>query len=176
MNFFQLGIGVLLLTVQACSNTTKENYKVFTHLKDPQIQKIMVNNSEITVKYLPKGDKVIEVRKRGVNSSESNYDMFLYFEVNINKKNLSIGDLNTANYLNFYIQNDFKLVNNTDTLIPALCQKINDGIKDNNKYIVVFQKPAPLSNNFFFIYDDKLFGVGRQKFLYDLDEFKKLPV
>lgn len=175
MRFIQLTI--LILALQSCTNVKKQDNQLMSYLKNEKNQltkKVIVNNSEITVKYIPKEVEMMVNKEKGFDTVNENYDDFLYFKVNIYKRDSKTEDKNTINHLNFYIQNDFKLVNISDTITPAICERINNGIKDDNEYMVVFTKPVKLSDKFSLIYDDKLFGVGKQEFAYNTNKFKKI--
>lgn len=167
-------LAILILTLQSCTNN-KQNSQLMAYLKNKKnhfIQKVVVNNSVITIKYLPKEVETMLDKKNVYDIVDKNYDEFIHFKININKKGFKPEDKNTINYQNFYVQNDFKLVNMSDTITPAICEKINNGIKDDNEYIVVFTRPVTLSDKFSLVYDDKIYGVGKHEFLYDTNELK----
>lgn len=169
-------LAILMLMLQACTSNKKKGDQLMTYLDNPKnllVQKVTVNNSQITIKYLPKEVETMLGKKKSYDSVDENYDDFIHFKININKKDFKTEDKNIINYQNFYIQNDFKLVNISDTIIPAICERINNGIKDDNEYLVVFTRPVKLSDKFTLIYEDKLFGVGKQEFLYFPNEFEK---
>lgn len=159
-----------MLALQCCTNSKKQDNQLMSYLKNQKkhfIKKVIVNNSEITIQYLPKQLEMMVNKKKGFDSVNESYDDFLYFKANIYKRDFKTDDRSTVNYLNFLIQDDFKLVNVSDTITPAICQRVSNGIKDDNEYMVVFTKPKNLSDKFSLIYDDKLFGLGKQKFTYD---------
>ena len=136
-------------------------------------QKQMINGVEITAKYLP-----IEYQK---NLAGSNKDESQSENISVDLKISKTGfkkDKATALYLNFDIQNDFQLQVDNKFLIPAICQKIENGIQDNYEYMVVFETAA-LENSSFkqaeLIYNDKIFGIGQRKFIFKKNDILKLP-
>ncbi len=140
------------------------------------LQKQTANGVEIIAKYLP-----VEFQKNipGENESQSRTDNSenISLTVKINKAGFK-KDKATSLYLNFDIQNDFQLHVDHKFLVPAICQKIENGIQDNYEYIIVFETAA-LENSLIkeaeLIYSDKIFGIGQRKFIFKKNDILKLP-
>jgi hypothetical protein len=71
------------------------------------------------------------------------------------------------------MQQDFSLVSDSDTLLPSLVHRVANGKKDVYEYLVAFRQiddNNSLSGNVQILYEDKIFGLGKQIFLFKKQE------
>jgi hypothetical protein len=164
--------GLVLLT--ACNHKTVEQRYV-DFINDPDnkiVQKIKVGNVEAVMKWVsPQYQKLISK-----NKMETQDDGFFYFNAKFNKKSSDKPSKEKITYLDFDMQNDFVLSSGINSIAPAICQKIENGITGSYEYILAFEKPA--GNNekdFTVVYNDKIFGMGTIAFAYNYADIKKIP-
>ena len=80
-----------------------------------------------------------------------------------------VPDKKTLNYLDFQLQNDFSLEISGDTALPVLVHRVANGKKNVFEYVVAFESirgPMEPDTNITILYDDKVFGLGRQFFTF----------
>jgi hypothetical protein len=80
-------------------------------------------------------------------------------------------------YLSGQIQNDFYLVDGKDTVACALCHyERNYGLSAVNNISLAFDvKDSLATNDLLFVYDDKLFEVGRLNFRISIELLNEIP-
>ncbi len=164
----------IICNLVSCRQKTKEE-KLVDYINDTTnhiIQKQIVHGVEMTVKYMPADyHKII-----GTNG-EQDYHENISLDIKISKPEVK-KDKATTLYLDFDIQNDFQLAVNNSFLIPGICQKVENGIKDNYEYIVVFESPLLENLNAQqaeLIYTDKIFGIGQRKFIFKKKDILSIP-
>lgn len=123
--------------------------------EDRFLKRIKVGNTEAIAK-LQNGDT-----KPGSND-------FIYFNVKFNKTDASSFNKEKILYLNFDMQNDFVLLKDRDSISPAFCQRIENGMKNNFEYIIAFEKDNVVKEKTIsLIYKDKIFSIGTVAFIYN---------
>jgi len=103
----------------------------------------------------------------------SGEDTYMYFDIQIERPGFE-PDKKTAEYLDFGMNNDFSIRSGTDSMRASLVHRLANGRKDVYEYVVAFRRPGPHENEkgvVAIVYDDKLFGLGRQVF-----EFRKQDI
>ena len=138
-------------------------------------QAITTGDVSIVAKFLPASYRSIT---DGQDSTGKENERFYYFNVKFNKKDLNKPSKNQLLYLDFDMQNDFVLlVNNKDSVAPAICQKIENGMAGSYEYLVVFENNTSNKwNEFTLFYNDKIFNIGMVAFVYKEKDIKKIPV
>jgi hypothetical protein len=128
-------------------------------------KRIKIGNTEAVAKLQPDDYNKLfsEVDVKKVNNTE---DEFVYFNVKFNRNSTEDFNKEKILYLNFDMQNDFVLVKNKDSVAPAFCQRIENGVKNNFEYIVAFNKGKDIQKEVSLIYKDKIFSIGTVAFLY----------
>jgi len=91
-------------------------------------------------------------------------DSFLYFNIRMEKPDL-VPDEKTRAYLDFNMQDDFVLVDR-DTVLPLMVHRVVNGRKNSYEYIVAFPRSLATGSQIQVIYDDKIFGIGKQLFAF----------
>lgn len=104
-------------------------------------------------------------------------DGYCYFDVRFQSEVQEKPAKEKTMYLDFDMQNDFRLYCAGDSLLPAICQKIENGQAGNYQYLLAFENNyRRLDNNdFALIYNDKIFGIGVIAFVYKQQDVKKIP-
>lgn len=72
------------------------------------------------------------------------------------------------------MQNDFVMLINGDSVIPVICQKIENGKSGSYEYLMAFEKEnlQKKEDDFTVFYHDKIFGMGTIAFVYDQNDIK----
>ena len=165
-----------IFCVISCKNRTPAE-KYSDYIADPSnhiCYKEKVNDARIVLKYIPvEQQKFISKNE----TSKAVYSDNIYFDMKFSKPGLK-KDKSKDLYLDFDIQNDFQLDINNKLLIPAICQKIGNGIKDEYEYIIAFDE-TPLefsqATKADLIYTDKMFSVGQRKYTFKKQDILKIP-
>ena len=130
----------------------------------------------VVTKFLPVSYRSLIGNKQDSIVQED--DRFYYFNVKFDKKAGDKPAKEKVLYLNFDMQNDFVLlVNDLDSIAPAICQKIENGIAGSYEYMVVFEKQngEELSKDMTLFYHDKIFSIGTVAFVFNGKDIKKIP-
>lgn len=172
-SFFAL----LLLLIIQCSDKKPVNHYA-DYINDPANkikQQIKIGDVQASIKWLPKQFRQM-INNSDDHTGEKEQDNGLYyFDVKFEK---IIGEKLAKEkmmYLNFDIQQDFVLLSGSDSILPAICQKIENGIGGSYEYMLAFEKPAGAEEDFTVIYNDKIFSIGTVAFVYDQNDIKKIP-
>jgi hypothetical protein len=167
----------LLVLITACQQKTPEQ-RLKSYVDDPDnkiTQAISIGNTGMVAKFLPVSYRSL-MGGQGDTISGKN-EGFYYFNVRIERKAGDKPSTEQLLYLNFDIEKDFVLlVNNRDSVAPAICQKIENGIAGSYEYIIVFEKKENEGDDdFTLIYHDKVFSMGTVAFVYKEKDILKIP-
>lgn len=162
-----------LLIVSGCRQEPYRD-KLIKYLNDPKnkiTQQIKIGETTATVRWL--SDEERKLKK----DTATDTDGYRYFKVVLEKPADGKFDKEKIMYLNFDIQNDFVLVEKGDSLMPTICQRIENGRAGSYEYLVVFSKSRPEEHDeeFTLIYKDKIFSTGVLAFVYKKEDIKKIP-
>lgn len=170
----------ILLFAAGCKHMTAEQ-KYADHINDPDnkmIQRITVGEITATAKWLPDAYRRLISNSDSAGYMDNAIDPYYYFDVKFDKRAGDKPDKDKVLYLNFDMQKDFVLVKGRDSILPAICQKIENGIGGSYQYILAFEKGEEPKNDegFNLIYHDKIFGTGTMAFVYNQTDIEKIPV
>jgi hypothetical protein len=165
---------MLILLIAGCKEKSPEK-KFLDYINDPEnkiVQKIAIGEVQITTKWIP-GDywKITD------STYKSEEKGFRYFNVKIEKTKGEKPAKEKILYLDFDMQKDFVLLAGTDSIAPAICQKIENGIAGSYEYMLAFENKdgQEIDGDCTVIYNDKIFGTGTTAFVYDQTDLKKIP-
>jgi hypothetical protein len=166
----------VILFASACKHKEPEE-RLKDFVEDPVnkiTQKIMIGDVGIVTKFLPAPYRLLmNSRKDSVGEDR---EKFYYFDVKLNKTMGEKPAKEKLLYLNFDMQNDFVLlVNDRDSIMPAICQKIENGIAGSYEYMVAFEKGGEEWKNFTLFYNDKIFGIGTVAFVFNEKDILNIP-
>jgi len=174
MKMEKLLILVVLIIMSACSAKSNEQ-QLKSYVDDPDnkiTQQITIGNVNVTTRYLPGMYRSLMNKGDSVEKD----DGFYYFNVKFNRNEAGKLPTEKTMYLNFDMQNDFVLLaNNRDSIMPAICQKIENGKSDSYEYMVVFEKMNNDIRDFTLYYHDKIFSIGTVSFVYNEKDILKIP-
>jgi hypothetical protein len=168
-------IGLVCLVV-ACNVKTAEQRYV-DYINDPDnkiIQKIKIGEVQATMKLVPVDYDDLISREAGGGRKDAG---LYYFSAKFDK---TVGEKPSKEkilYLDFDMNKDFVMLCGRDSVVPAICQKIENGISGSYEYMLAFEKPSGgmEEKDFTVFYNDKIFGIGTVAFVYDQDDIKKIP-
>ena len=168
----------VMIMAAGCSQLSDEQ-QLAAFINNPRNkikQTIAVGNMKLTAKWLPYyGQSVHE--GGAVADAPQQYD---YFNVKLEHivTTLEKPDKNKTMHLDFNMQQDFMLVQNADTLLPAICQKVAQGRDGCYEYLLAFETNAsqPGRHDYTLLYNDILFGIGQVAFVYKKEDTQKIPV
>jgi hypothetical protein len=167
---------MVLLFISACKQKSPEE-KLKNFVEDPDnkiTQKITVGDVGIITKFLPASYRSLMGEEK--DSIKGNKEQFYYFNVKFNRRATEKPAKEKLLYLNFDMQNDFVLlVNDRDSVPPAICQKIENGTTGSYEYMIVFEKGEEEWKNFTLFYHDKIFSIGTVSFVYNEKDILKVP-
>ncbi|MGV3768137.1 MAG: hypothetical protein ACO1NW_18540 [Chitinophagaceae bacterium] len=128
-------------------------------------QSIKVGNIIATAKWLPPG------------LSGNDADGYMYFELNFNSVVNKEWTKEQMTYLNFDMGNDFVLIKEGRRFSPAICQKVEDGIVQNEQYMLAFECVEDITalKDITLVYSDKIFGIGDIAFAFKATDMKRIP-
>jgi hypothetical protein len=179
--FSILKLLVLLLFVTGCNHKTADRL-YWDYVNDPHnkiFQKIKVGDVYASMKWMPKQYRQMINKRRGNDVDNSVDDGLYYFNAKLEKNSGEKPAKEKLLYLDFDIQKNFVMLAGTDSIAPAICQKVENGIAGSYEYMLAFEKPPNSQiegdKSFSVIYNDKLFGIGTIAFVYDKNDLKKLP-
>lgn len=173
---------VLLLTgiiaVSGCRQNTDEQ-RYINYINDPKYkitQKITVGDVQATIKWLPLKYRQFRKIKSAEDSSMASNDDFYFFDVRFDKSKGEKPSREKLLYLNFDMQDDFVLLAGADSVAPAICQKIENGVSGSYQYLLAFEKLRQTQEEDFSVfYKDKIFGIGTMAFVYLQKDIKRIP-
>lgn len=165
---------MLILMIAGCKQKPPEK-KFLDYINNPEnkiVQKIAIGEVQITTKWIP-GDywKLMD------STAKNEENGFCYFNVKIEKTKGEKPAKEQILYLNFDMQKDFVLLSGTDSVAPAICQKIENGIAGSYEYMLAFENKNGEDDDgdHTVIYNDKIFGTGTTAFVYNQTDIKKIP-
>jgi hypothetical protein len=123
-----------------------------------------------TVKWLP------ENYRKSIDPFHDTNDDYKYFDIRFDNAQLQPMDKNKIMYLDFDMQKNFGLVIEKDTILPAICQRIESGISNRYEYLVAFEQTKENNDHdFMVVYKDEVFAIGTLAFAYRQADMKKTP-
>jgi hypothetical protein len=177
MNNMRIILLIGILCIAGCKHLTSEQ-RYINYINDPEnkiTQQIKIGDVQATVKWLPpQYRKLKNSNEISDLISESSND-FYFFDVRFDKPRGDKPGKEKIAYLNFDMQNDFVLLSGVDSIMPAICQKIENGISGSYQYILAFEKASGETEDFLMLYSDKSFGIGSIAFVYRQDDISKIP-
>ena len=167
---------VVLVVLSACSAKSYEE-QLKSYVDDPGnkiTQTITVGDVQMVTKYLPSYYRELAGNNKNASGDQDGY---CYFDVKLNTKKPEKPAKEKLLYLDFDMQKDFALlVNGHDSIAPAICQKIENGIAGCYEYDVAFEKSKNEEwKEFTLVYNDKIFSIGSVSFVFGNNELKKIP-
>jgi len=178
MNMRKQIIIIALVIISACSSQNHEQ-QLKSYVDDPDnkiTQAITVGDVGVVSRFLPASYRSLYKPGNETQTSEVKADNYYYFNVKFNKKVTDKQDKEQLMYLNFDMQKDFTLVtNNSDSIAPAICQKIENGIKGSYEYMLAFEKNDNDQGGFTLLYHDNIFSIGTVAFSYNEKDILKIP-
>jgi len=158
----------------ACTHRSPQQ-RLADYINDPKnkiTQEIKIGDIRVTAKWIPpiRNTKVAGNIKT-LNPDQEDYS---FFNVQFKKEVGEKPGNDKALYLDFDMQNDFTLYCEGDSIKPAICQKIENGMSGNYEYILAFDKKLD-RKDFSLFYKDKIFGIGVVAFVYDQNDIRKIP-
>jgi hypothetical protein len=167
---------ILLILMASCTQrNAEEQLKSFVDDPDNKItQRITVGKTGVVVKFLPTSYRSL-IGQTSFTGDDK--DRFYHFDVTFNSNTNEKPAKEKLLYLDFDMQKDFVLlVNDKDSVGPAICQKIENGIAGCYEYQVVFEKNGNERwDEFTLLYNDKIFGTGTTAFVYKENDIQKIP-
>lgn len=124
-----------------------------------------INNVKIHARFI-RNDSTARTGDSNLrlNNGTKENDPFLYFNIRIEPPGFE-EDKKTTAYLDFNMGEDFRIIEGQDTLSPLMIHRVANGQKGKYEYIVIFKDLSGAKNeSLHIIYDDKIFGIGRQLF------------
>ncbi len=170
---------IAILLIAGCKTKMSESIYV-DYINDPKnkiMQKIKIGEVQASMKWIP--DDYYRLASKRSNpevGSEKQNDLY-FFDAKFEKTTGEKPVKEKLLYLDFDMQNDFVLLLGKDSVAPAICQKIENGISGSYEYMLAFEKPPVQEekDGFTVIYNDKIFGIGTIAFVYNKDDIKKIP-
>lgn len=162
---------VFVLMIACSHKTPQQKFREFVDDPKNKInQKIIVGDITATLKWIP------EEYRRTMNPSSHENNQYDYFEAKFDKVKDDNPTKEKIMYLDFDMQKDFQMVIDNDSILPAICQRIQNGQKNSYDYMLAFEKIKNQKKDFTVEYKDKMFGIGTLLFVYKQDDFKKIPI
>jgi hypothetical protein len=104
-------------------------------------------------------------------------DSYDYFDIKFDRVNEKKLAKEKILYLDFEIQKDFAMVWGKDSVLPAICQRIQNGYSGSYEYMLAFEgKKVNEEKDFTLVYNDKIFATGIMAFVYRQEDIKKIPI
>jgi hypothetical protein len=183
MNIKQYAGIVLLMLGIGCAHKTHYQ-RMLELMNDPGnkiVQSIQVGNVKVTTRLLPwmyrntRPDSYHNMMD--TTTAPPTHEDYSYFNVRFEKD--PAGEKPTKEkvmYLDFDMQNDFTLLCGSDSIAPAICQKIETGITGRYEYLLAFDNHMNRvgNNNCTLYYKDKIFGLGVVAFVYNQKDVQKV--
>lgn len=157
-----------------------DKQKFIDYINDPDnkiTQQIKIGDVQATVKWLSPDYQKLKSEVEGMDSVATADKGFYYFDVRFDKVKGDKPSKEKLLYLDFDMQNDFVLLQGKDSIQPAICQKIENGVPGSYQYMLVFEKKDKGSDDqdFALIYRDKVFATGILAFVYKQEDIRKIP-
>ena len=108
--------------------------------------------------------------------ADSTQDQIVYFNVRLEKREGLQLEKEKLLYLDFDMQKDFFLEADNELIYPVFCQRIPNGKANSYEYAVAFECDNWKEKVLRLSYNDQIFGVGKVAFIYNPEDFKKLPI
>jgi hypothetical protein len=163
---------VFFLACLGCRHKTPQQ-KFADYINDPEnkiTQKITVGNVTSTLKWM------LSDYRRLIDTTIEEMDGYNYFNIKFEKGGENKLAKEKIMYLDFDMQNDFALVSGKDSVLPAICQRIQNGHASSYEYMLAFEKKRKNDKvDFTVVYKDKIFGIGTIAFVYKLEDINKIP-
>ncbi len=168
--------GVIVMT--GCKQAVTEQGYI-NYINDPKYkitQQIKVGDVQATVKWLPAAYRQLKNKKTGIDTTGTD-DGFYFFDVRFDKTGGEKPSDEKILYLNFDMQGDFMLLDGSESILPVICQKIENGTPGSYQYMLAFEKKARMEeeSDFSVLYKDKVFGIGTIAFVYRKKDIQKIP-
>ncbi|HEV7782326.1 MAG TPA: hypothetical protein VGO58_13725 [Chitinophagaceae bacterium] len=174
----KLIVAMILMVFAGCRHATSEQQYI-NYINDPEhkiTQQIKIGDVQATVKWLPAGYRKLKSEKLEEPAAAEEGEGFYFFDVKFDKTKGEKPVAGKLAYLDFDIQKDFVLLKGKDSLLPLICQKIENGIGGSYQYMLVFEKQEEeLTKDFAVVYNDKVFGTGTLAFVYNQEDISKIP-
>lgn len=131
------------------------------------VQSIQVGNVQVVTKWLP---------YYGAKDSVDG-NSYYYFDIKFQRQETTKPDKEKMMYLNFDMQQDFTLAIGRDSVVPAICQKIENGMAGSYQYTLAFDNRGKTidKEDLALVYKDKVFGIGMLAFVYKQADIRKIP-
>lgn len=161
---------ILIFAVVASCQTKSKQQQFVDFVSDPDngiTQKIRIGETDVIAKYLPY-----------YQSTTAKSENYYYFDVSFSTIKGEKPPVEKLLYLNFDMQNDFAFLSGRDSIAPHICQRIENGLLGNYKYIIAFEKPRYINHlhDFTLFYRDKVFGLGVVAFVFKQKDLERIPV
>ena len=167
----------ILFVVSCTHKTAQQQLKEFINDPENNIkQSIQVGDVHTVVRLLPAHFRNLpESEIHPVNNPA--LDNYYYFDVRFEPDKKEKPEKEKVLYLNFDMQNDFTLFCQGDSVAPAICQKIENGIGGSYQYMLAFENNNKRidASDFSLVYKDKIFGIGVLAFVYKKEDVRKIP-
>ncbi len=164
--------GILLVAAGCNYKTPQQKFTAFVNDPGNKItQKITVGKVTATVKWMP------AAYRRMIDSLTGQNDEYNYFHVKFEKIEATSLGKEKIMYMDFDIQKDFVLAVGRDSILPAICQRIQNGLSRSFEYMLAFEKQEKNNDeDFTVVYNDKIFGIGTIAFVFKKEDIKKIPI
>jgi hypothetical protein len=154
-----LVIAILTLAIAGCRQNKKRP------VADVAQQQISIGNTTATVRLLGAQHKDIRIAQQG------NDNGMYYFNVSFDHQTSEDLPKEKKLYLDFDMQNDFRMLMGADSILPLYCERIVNGKRGSYEYILAFEKKD--RRDFQVLYHDKMFGIGIVGFAYKQTDLTK---
>ncbi len=163
---FTFIILLLMFIISGCGRKTRQT--LAEYINDPKhriTQTIKIGDVQATMKWMIPAL---------LNKEEDGYS---YFSVRFDKLTGEKPTKEKTLYIDFDMQQDFLMQIGKDSLRPAICQKIENGMGGSYQYVLAFDRKMDLEHprDFGIFYFDKIFGMGDLAFVYRSNDIKKIP-
>jgi len=168
-----------ILLIVGCKGRTSES-EFADYINNPKnkiTQKIKIGEVQASMKWIPQEYHNLMSKRYDGKADGVMQDKFYYFNAKFEKIEGEKPEKDKLLYLDFDMQNDFVLVVGKDSIMPGICQKIENGKAGSYEYMLVFENAGKneSENDFTVIYNDKIFGIGTIAFVYNRDDIKRIP-
>jgi hypothetical protein len=176
-------LGMLCLSCNAGHNARS----ISQYINDPRnglLQQTARQGLHVQIQYIPTDLQVLSASElalsgKELDSAREQYDSYVYFKLVLNEDATADKPLD-AQYLNFGLTENFYLKLSNGNIVPCtFYQHIPTGDKHRHEFIVVFEKDtkggAADSQDFAFVYDDKMFGAEQIAFNFSHKDLQNIP-
>ena len=169
---------LIIFLVTGCKAKTSESGYV-DYINDPDnkiMQQIKIGEVKASMKWMPAEYRWLMNKRMGREADTAVQDGLYYFDAKFEKTTGEKPAKDKLLYLDFDMQKDFVLLMGKDSIMPGICQKIENGVSGSYEYMLAFETGKKENgNDFTVIYNDKIFGIGTIAFVYNQDDLKKIP-